>query len=264
LIDPRAIIDPSVAIGRDVSIGPWTWIGPDVEIGDGCRIASHVVLKGPTRLGRDNRIFQFATIGEDTPALAYRGEPTRLEVGDRNTFREGVTVHRGTVQARGKTVIGDDNLFMAYVHVGHDCIVGNHVIMANNASVSGHVTVGDHANFGGYSGVPQYRSVGAYSHIAGMSLVLKDIPAYVTVAGNPAGVVGLNLEGMRRRNLPRDTVEALRKAYGIVYRQGLVVKDALAELEPLSALHAEVAAFAADVASSRWGIVRPRGEPVGE
>jgi UDP-N-acetylglucosamine acyltransferase len=261
LIDARAIIDPSVVIGRDVSIGPWTTIGPGVEIGDGCRIASHVVLKGPTRLGRDNRIFQFATIGEDTPALVYRGEPTRLEIGDRNTFREGVTVHRGTVQARGKTVIGNDNLFMAYVHVGHDCIVGNHVIMANNSSVSGHVTVGDHANFGGYSGVPQYRSVGAYSHIAGMSLVLKDVPAYVTVAGNPAGVVGLNLEGMKRRNLAREAVDALREAYRIVYRSGLVVKDALAELASLSEVHPEVAMFAADVANSRWGIIRPRGEP---
>ncbi len=197
MIDPRAIVDPSAVIGADVSIGPWTIVGANVEIGDGCRIASHVILKGPTRIGRRNRIFQFATVGEDTPALSYKGEPTTLQIGDDNVIREGVTIHRGTVQGQGRTVIGNHNLLMAYVHVGHDCSVGNHVIMANNASVSGHVVVGDYANFGGYAGIPQYRHVGAHAHVGGMSLVLKDVPAFVTVSGNPAGAVGLNIEGMR-------------------------------------------------------------------
>lgn len=264
MIDPRSIVDPSARIGTGVAIGPWTWIGPDVEIGDGCRIASHVVIRGPTRLGRNNRVFQFATIGDDTPALTFQGERTWLEVGDDNVFREGVTVHRGTLQDQGRTVIGHHNLFMAYVHVGHDCVVGNHVIMANNASISGHVKVGDHANFGGYSGVPQYRSIGAHTHIAGMSLVLKDVPAFITVAGHPAGVVGLNLEGMRRRAFPKETVDALREAYQVVYRRALTVKEALTTLAPLVANFPEVAMFASGIESSRWGIIRGRKDAAKE
>ncbi|MEJ2089021.1 MAG: acyl-ACP--UDP-N-acetylglucosamine O-acyltransferase [Gammaproteobacteria bacterium] len=179
-VDPRAIIDPTARLGDDVQIGPWSIIGPEVEIGDGSVIASHVVIKGPTEMGRNNRVYQFSTIGEDTPALAYDGEKTRLVIGDDNVFREGVTIHRGMVQDRAETRIGDGCLLMAYVHVGHDCVLGDHVIMANNSAVSGHCNVGDHANFGGYAGVPQYRNIGAHSHIAGMSLVLKDVPAYMT------------------------------------------------------------------------------------
>ncbi len=264
MIDPRAIIDPSAVIGDDVSIGPWTIVGANVELGSGCRIASHVILKGPTRIGRNNRIFQFATVGEDTPALVYKGEPTTLTIGDDNVIREGVTIHRGTVQGQGRTVIGDHNLFMAYVHVGHDCTLGHHIIMANNASVSGHVTVGDFANFGGYAGVPQYRTVGAHAHIGGMSLVLKDVPAFVTVSGNPAGAVGLNLEGMRRRGISDDAVAALRHAYRVVYGQGRTVKQALAEIAPLAERHAEVHVFMSSIAESRWGIVRGRREGNGD
>ena len=178
VIDPRAIVDPSVEIGANVAIGPWTVVGADVTIGDDCWIASHVVLKGPTTLGRGTRIYQFSTVGEDTPAFDYQGERTTLEIGADNIIREGVTIHRGTVQDQGRTVIGDNNLLMAYVHIGHDCEIGNHVIMANNAALSGHVVIGDYANMGGYAGVPQYRSVGAYTHIAAMSLVLKDVPAF--------------------------------------------------------------------------------------
>ena len=157
------------------------------------RRLSHRIARHSQRADADRpaqRIFQFATVGEDTPALAYQGEPTTLQIGDDNVIREGVTIHRGTVQGQGRTVIGNHNLLMAYVHVGHDCTVGNHVIMANNASVSGHVVVGDYANFGGYAGIPQYRHVGAHAHVGGMSLVLKDVPAFVTVSGNPAGAVG--------------------------------------------------------------------------
>ena len=258
MIDPRAIVDPSARIGADVEIGPWTIVGADVEIGDGCSIASHVVLKGPTTIGRNNRIFQFSTVGEDTPALAYRGEATRLDIGDDNVIREGVTIHRGTVQDDGRTVIGDHNLLMAYVHIGHDCVVGDHVIMANNASISGHVRVGDWANFGGYSGVPQYRSIGAHTHIAGMSLVLKDVPAFLTVGGNPAGAVGLNAEGMRRRGFSTETMDALREAYDVVYRRRLTVKEALESIGSLAAKHPEVATFVQSIESSRWGIIRGR------
>ncbi len=264
MIDPRAIIDPSARLGDNVHVGPWTIIGPDVEVGDDCWIASHVVLKGPTTLGRRNRIYQFATIGEDTPALSYQGEPTRLSVGDDNVFREGVTVHRGTAQDRGETVIGSRCLLMAYVHVGHDCVLGDHVIMANNAAVSGHCRVGDHANFGGYAGVPQHRQVGAYSHIAGMSLVLKDVPAYMTVMGNPAAAVGLNVEGMRRRGYSKAQIGALREAHRVVYQRGFTIKEACAELEALGREFAEVREFVASIRGSKWGIVRPRRQQDGE
>jgi len=257
-IDPRAIIDPSARIGENVEIGPWTIIGADVEIGDDCVIASHVIIRGPTVMGRGNRIYQFSTIGEDTPAFAYGGEATKLVIGEGNVFREGVTIHRGMIQDEGETVIGDRCLLMAYVHVGHDCVLGNDVIMANNAAVSGHCKVGDFANFGGYAGVPQYRNVGAYSHIAGMSLVLKDVPAYMTVMGNPASAIGLNVEGMRRRGYSKELITTLKRAHRTVYRQGLTVKEACEALRESADAHPEVALFLDSIRDSRWGIVRPR------
>ncbi len=259
MIDARAIVHSSARLGADVSIGPWTIIGEDVEIGDGTVVESHVVIKGPTTIGRNNHIYQFSTVGEDTPALAYQGEPTVLEIGDNNTIREGVTIHRGMVQDDSKTAIGNGCLLMAYVHVGHDCIVGDHVIMANNASIAGHVHVGDYANFGGYSGVAQFRSIGAHTHIAAMSLVVKDVPDFLTVAGNPAGAAGLNLEGMRRRGFDKDELKAIKDAYRVVYRSGLTTDEALSELADLRTRSALVDRFAATVESSRWGIVRPRG-----
>ena len=257
-IDARAIIDPSAQLGADVEVGPWSIIGPNVELGDGCRVGPHAVVKGPTRMGRNNRIYQFATIGEDTPALAYKGEPTRLEIGDGNCFREGVTVHRGTVQDQGVTRIGSNGLFMAYVHIGHDCVVGDQVIMANNASVSGHCVVGDYANFGGYVGVPQRRRIGAHTHLAGMSLVLKDVPAYVTVAGNPAFAIGLNLEGMRRRGFGDELIGLLRTAYKTLYRCGLTVEEACERLSAENSGRPEVAMLVDSVLASQQGIVRPR------
>lgn len=260
MIDPRAIVDPSVEIGANVAIGPWTVVGADVTIGDDCWIASHVVLKGPTTLGRGTKIYQFSTVGEDTPAFDYQGERTTLEIGADNIIREGVTIHRGTVQDQGRTVIGDNNLLMAYVHIGHDCEIGNHVIMANNAALSGHVVIGDYVNMGGYAGVPQYRSVGAYTHIAAMSLVLKDVPAFLTVAGNPASAVGLNLEGMKRRNVAKSTIAALRNAYRVVYRQGLTVDEALLALRDEVEAHPEVALFVSTIETSKQGIVRERRE----
>ncbi len=258
MIDARAIIDPTAKLGEGVSVGPWSIIGPDVEVGDGCWIGPHVMLKGPTRLGVGNRIYQFATVGEDTPALAYQGEATGLEIGDGNVFREGVTVHRGTAQDQGVTRIGSHGLFMAYVHIGHDCLLGDHVIMANNASVSGHCRVGDHANFGGYVGVPQYRRIGAHTHIAGMSLVLKDVPAYLTVAGHPAAAVGVNVEGMKRRGCTGEQIALMRSAYRTLYRCGLTAEEAcrrLAEDHPDSP---EVALLVASVQASDTGVVRPR------
>lgn len=259
MIDPRAIIDPSARLGANVSVGPWTVIGADVEIGDDCVIGPHVVLKGPTRIGRGNRIFQFSSIGEDTSDISYRGEPTTLEIGDGNVFREGVTVHRGTVKDQGRTVIGNHCLLMPYVHVAHDCVLGDHVILANYAAVSGHVRVGDYANFGGYAGVAQYRSVGAHTHLAAMSLVIKDVPDFVTVAGNPAGAAGPNVEGLKRRGFSAETIRHIRQAYRLMFRSGLTAEQACEQLDPVAAEVPEIAAFVAGVRASRWGIVRPRG-----
>ncbi len=258
MIDPRSIIDPGAELGNNVSVGPWTMIGPDVVIGDDCWIAPHVILKGPTTIGRNNRIYQFATVGEDSPAFAYGGEPTTLEIGDDNVIREGVTIHRGLIQDRGATVIGNHCLLMAYVHVGHDCIVGDHVIMANNASISGHVQVGDHANFGGYAGVPQFRSIGAYTHIAAMSLVLKDVPAYMTVSGNPAYAIGLNVEGMRRRGYDDELIRMLRQAHKVVYREGRTVNEACEALLDSAQEVPEVGLFVQPIRDSQHGIIRPR------
>lgn len=263
MIDPRAIIDPSVEIGRNVSIGPWSVIGADVHIGDDCVIGSHVVLRGPTRLGRRNRVFQFASIGEETSDLSYRGEPTTLEVGDDNVFREGVTVHRGTIKDQGRTLIGSHCLFMPYVHVAHDCVIGNHVVLANNAAVSGHVRVGDYANFGGFAGVAQHRSIGAHTHIAAMSLVIKDVPDFMTVMGNPAIAVGLNLEGLKRRGFSAEQVAAVREAHRVVYRSGLTARDACDRLAEQAAGDPLVASFVNAVRASRFGIVRPRGRSAG-
>ena len=262
LIDPRAIIDPSAVIGADVEVGPWTMIGPDVMIGDGCRIEPHVIIKGPTTIGSRNHVYQFATVGEDTPALAYKGERTTLIMGDDNVVREGVTIHRGMLQDRGATVIGSNNLFMAYVHIGHDCVVGDDVIMANNASLAGHVSVGDHANIGGYAGVLQFRTVGAFTHIAAFAYVRKDVPAYVTAEGNPAGAVGLNVEGMRRRAVPKAVSVALDRAYKTVYRAGLTAKEACDALDEEANRHPEVRMFVDAIRSSEHGIIRPRrGSP---
>jgi len=258
VIDPRAIIDPAARLGRNVAVGPWSIVGPEVEIGDDCEIGPHVILKGPSIFGARNRIYPFAVLGEDTPAFAYRGERTRLVVGEDNIFREGVTVHRGMGQGQGETTIGSRNLLMAYVHVAHDCVVGNSCIFANNASLSGHVRVADHANFGGYSGVPQYRSVGAYAMVGGMSLVLKDVPAFVSVSGNPARAIGMNTEGMRRHGFSPQSVRTLRSAYRTLYRQGLRADEALRRLEADAAREPALEMLCRSVRGARFGIVRPR------
>jgi len=259
LIDARAIIDPSARLGSNVAVGPWTIIGPDVEIGDDCWIASHVVVKGPTRMGQRNRIYQFSSIGEDTSDLSYRGEPTRLEIGDDNIFREGANIHRGTMKDQGRTVIGNHCLLMPYVHIAHDCVLGDHIIMANYAAASGHVRIGDHANLGGYAGIAQHRNVGSCAHIAAMSLVIKDVPDFMTVMGNPASAIGLNVEGLRRQGFSKDLIRKIREAHKVVYRDGLTVEEACERLSALAAEVPEVARFVDSVRHSRWGITRPRG-----
>lgn len=256
LIDPSAIIDPSAKLADDVTVGPWTIIGPDVEIGAGSVIGPHVVIKGPTRIGCHNHIYQFSSVGEDTPDLKYRGEATRLVIGDHNVIREGVTIHRGTVQDRSETTIGSHNLIMAYAHVGHDSVIGNHCILVNNTALAGHVKMDDWAILSGYTLVHQYCHIGAHSFTAMGSAVGKDIPAFVTVAGNPAQARSMNFEGMRRRGLADETIQALRRAYKIVYRQGLTVDEALLALEDAAAEFPEVALFRDSIRNSSRGITR--------
>jgi UDP-N-acetylglucosamine acyltransferase len=256
LIDSHAIIDPSARLADDVQVGPWTIIGPDVEIGAGTVVASHVVIKGPTKIGANNRIYQFSTIGEDTPDMKYKGEATRLEIGDHNVIREGVTIHRGTIQDKGLTLIGNHNLIMAYAHIGHDSVLGDHTILVNNASLAGHVVVGDWVILSGYTLVHQFCKIGMHSFAGMGSAIGKDIPAYVTVNGSPAAAKGINSEGLRRRGFSKEAIASIKKAYKIVYRQGLTVAEAASQLEALALDQPEVQAMLDSLRESERGIVR--------
>lgn len=227
MIHPSAIIDSSAVIGKNVTVGPWTTIGPGVNIGDGCDISSHVVIKGPSNLGKNNKIYQFSTVGEDTPDLKYKGEPTRLVIGDNNTIREGVTIHRGTIQDKNETRIGDNNLLMAYAHVGHDSLVGSNIIMGNNSAIAGHVEVGDWAIISGYSLIHQFVSLGPHCFIGPAAFVYHDVPAYVTAFGSPAEPRTINREGLKRRDFSIEQIALANKAYKILYRRGLQLDEAL-------------------------------------
>jgi UDP-N-acetylglucosamine acyltransferase len=256
LIDPRAIIDPAAKLADDVVVGPWSIIGPDVEIGEGTVLGPNVIIKGPTRIGKHNRVYQFSSLGEDTPDRKYKGEPTRLVIGDHNIIREGVTMHRGTIQDRDETTVGDHNLIMAYAHIGHDSVVGNHCILVNNVALAGHVHIGDWAILSGYTLVHQFCHIGAHS-FAGMGTAIgKDVPAYVTVSGNPAEARSMNFEGLRRRGFSAESIQALRRAYKTVYRQGLTIEEALAELAESSLQFPEVAVFRDSIQASQRGITR--------
>ncbi|MET0379525.1 MAG: acyl-ACP--UDP-N-acetylglucosamine O-acyltransferase [Spongiibacteraceae bacterium] len=252
----HALVDPAARIAADVEIGPFSVIGPDVEIDSGTRIASHVVIKGPTRIGKHNQILQFSSIGEDTPDLKYKGEPTRLVIGDHNIIREGVTIHRGTVQDRSETTIGDHNLLMAYVHIGHDSVIGNHCILVNNASLAGHVHVGDWAILSGYTLVHQFCHIGAHAFTGASTFLTMDVPAYLMVAGNPAQAVNINLEGLKRRGFSSAALAALKRAYKIVWRQKLSLEDALNELTTLAQTQPEVLPLIDSIRASNRGIVR--------
>jgi|SRR5690554_2552824 len=258
MIHPQAIIHPSAKLADDVSVGPWSIIGADVEIGEGSVIHSHVVIKGPTRIGKRNQIYQFSSIGEDTPDLKYKGEPTRLEIGDDNIFREGVTVHRGTIQDNSVTLIGNHNLIMAYVHIGHDSVIKNHCILVNNTALAGHVVVDDWAILSGYTLVHQFCRIGAHAFTGMGTAVGKDIPAYVMVTGNPAEAHNMNIEGLKRRGFTTEQIGILRKAYKIVYRQGYTVDEALQLLETMQQEdHGEPLHLLIDsLRQSKRGIVR--------
>ncbi|WP_426357950.1 acyl-ACP--UDP-N-acetylglucosamine O-acyltransferase [Pseudocolwellia sp. HL-MZ19] len=256
MIHEQAIIEPGAVIGKNVTIGPWTYISKNVVIGDDCVISSHVVINGPTRIGKGNRIFQFASIGEDCQDLKYAGEHTELVIGDNNTFRESCTIHRGTVQDNSLTKIGSNNLFMAYTHVAHDCVVGNHCILANNASIAGHVHVGDHVILGGMSGVHQFCHIGAHSFIAANALVLKDVPPYVMASGQPAKPFGLNSEGLKRRGFDKDVILTIKRAYKAVYRKGLSADDAIEEIQKLADNMPELTLFSDFIRDSSRGVIR--------
>jgi UDP-N-acetylglucosamine acyltransferase len=256
LIHPQAIIEDGAIIGNNVRIGPWSYIAKSVIIGDNCVVNSHVVIKGPTKIGKGNQFFQFASIGEDCQDLKYAGEPTELIIGDDNIFRESCTVHRGTIQDKSLTQIGSNNLFMAYTHIAHDCIVGSHCILANNASIAGHVHVGDYAILGGMTGVHQFCHIGAHSFIAANSLILKDIPPYLMVSGQPASPFGLNSEGLKRRGFDKNVILTIKRAYKEVYRKGLNVTEALDKVNSLADDMPELTFFAEFIKNSSRGIAR--------
>ena len=256
MIHSQAIVDPLARLAEDVTIGPWTWIGPGVEIGPGCVVEPHVVIRGPTTIGAGNHIFQFSSIGEATPDFKYRGEPTRLVIGDNNVIRENVTIHRGTVQDRGETRIGNHNLFMAYVHVGHDSVIGDHAVLVNNCALAGHVKVDDWAILSGYTLVHQFCQIGAHSFSGMGSAIGKDVPAFVTVSGAPAQAKSINLEGLRRRGFSASAISLLRRAFKIVYRQGLTLDLALSRLESNLERTPELSVFLDSIKASERGIVR--------
>ncbi len=256
MIHTSAIIDPSAKIAADVEIGPWTFVGPNVEIGEGTVIGPHVVIKGPTIIGKHNRIFQFCTLGEDCQDKKFAGEPTRLEIGDHNIFREACTVHRGTVQDESLTKIGNHNLFMVNVHVAHDVIAGDNCIFANDTNIAGHVHIGDHAILGGASQVHQFVKIGAHSMCGTGSIVLKDVPAYIMANGNSAKPHGINIEGLKRRGFEKADIQVLRKAYKAIYRQSLTVDEALVELDALKADSAAVELLVDSINASTRGIIR--------
>ena len=256
LIHPQAIVDPTARLAADVRVGPWTFIGADVEIGPGCIIEPHVIIKGPARIGAGNHIYQFSSIGEATPDRKYKCEPTRLVIGDNNVIREGVTIHRGTVQDRSETTIGDDNLLMAAVHVGHDCVIGNHTILVNNVALAGHVRVGDWAILSGYSLVHQFCKIGAHSFSGMGTAIGKDVPAFVTVSGAPAQAKTINVEGLRRRDFSVEAINELRRAYKIIYKQGLTLDIALQRLKQLNTDSPEVQLLIESLHASERGIVR--------
>lgn len=258
MIDERAIIDSDAKLAGDVSIGPYSIIGANVEIGEGTKIGPHVVIKGRTRIGRNNNILQFSSIGEDPQDLKYAGEDTVLEIGDNNIIREFCTLNRGTAQGGGITRIGNNNLLMAYVHIAHDCVLGNNVIFANNASLAGHVIIEDYAILSGFAEIAQFCTIGTHSFIAAMTGIPKDVLPYVSVSGyhGKSTVYGLNLVGLRRRGFSNETIKKLQEAYDIIFQQNLTVQGALPKLEQLAQDYPEIQPMINMLKQSKRGIVR--------
>jgi UDP-N-acetylglucosamine acyltransferase len=256
MIHSTAIISDSAVVAEDVEIGAYTVVGDGVEIDTGTVIDSHVVINGPAKIGKDNHIYQFTSIGDDPQDLKYANEPTCLTIGARNTFREFCTVSRGTIQDASNTIIGDDNLFMAYVHIAHDCIIGNKTILANNTTLAGHVHLADQVICSGFSGVHQFCYVGAHAFLGNYAAVLKNVPAYITVSGRPAIPRGINSEGLKRRDFTTDQIRNIKNAYRLVYRKGLKLEEAKLQIKALCADQPELNLFLESLRSSERGIVR--------
>jgi UDP-N-acetylglucosamine acyltransferase len=256
LIDPTAIIDSHAELADDVSVGAFSVIGADVKIDAGTVIGPHVVIKGPTSIGKNNRIYQFTSIGEDPQDKKYASEVTRLEIGDRNTIREFTSMHRGTQQDNSVTKIGNDNLFMAYTHVAHDCIIGDHVIMANGASLAGHVHLNSHAILGGFTLVHQFTQIGQYSFAAMGSAITQDIPPFIMVGGKPTRPHGINSVGMERNGISAEDIRLIRNAYKIIYKMNLRLEDAIEQMEDLSSDSQQVSDMVSFLRNVRRGILR--------
>jgi UDP-N-acetylglucosamine acyltransferase len=259
-VHPTAIVDDGAELAPTASIGPYAVIGAGVSIGDGTSVGAHCVIEGPTTIGRHNRIFPFASLGAAPQDMKYRGEPTGLQIGDRNTIREFCTFNRGTAQDAGVTRIADDNWIMAYVHIAHDVQLGSRTILANNATLAGHVQVGDWAIVGGLTGVHQFSRIGAHAMIGFQSHVSQDVPPFMTVAGYPLAVHGFNAEGLRRRGFSAERVAQVKRMHRLLYRQGLTLEQAVGELGALKGLvdggDADVQLLLDFLAAAKRGIVR--------
>jgi UDP-N-acetylglucosamine acyltransferase len=256
MIHSTAIISKKADIADDVVVGPYAVVGDDVKIASGTRVDSHVVINGPTTIGRDNHIYQFASIGDDPQDKKYAGEATRLVIGDRNTIREFCTVSRGTTQDRGETVLGSDNWIMAYVHIAHDCVVGDNTIMANNATLAGHVHIGDWVICGGFSGIHQFCKIGAHAFLGMYAGINRDVPAYTMVSGQPATPRGINSEGLKRRDFSKDQIRNIKNAYRLTFRKGKKLSEAIDEIAALSEAQPELSLFLESLRSSERGLVR--------
>ncbi|MDO9281292.1 MAG: acyl-ACP--UDP-N-acetylglucosamine O-acyltransferase [Methylotenera sp.] len=255
-IHPTAIIDPSAELDSSVVVGAYSVIGPNVKIDAGTNIASHVAVNGPTTIGKNNQIFQFSSLGEAPQDKKYKGEPTLLEIGDNNTIREFCTFNRGTVQDKGTTKIGNDNWIMAYVHIAHDCQIGNHTIFANNSSLAGHVDVDDYAILGGFTLIHQFCKIGSHIITAVGSVVFKDIPPYVTAAGYDAKPHGINAEGLKRRGFSADSILQIKRAYKVLYRKGFTLDEAKLELAAMQLKTPEIKLLTDFLDVTTRGIVR--------
>ena len=256
MIHATAIISDKARVGSDVAVGPYVVIGDGVEIGGGSIVDSHVVINGPTTIGKNNHIYQFASIGDDPQDKKYAGEDTRLVIGDGNTIREFCTLSRGTVQDRGETTIGDGNWIMAYVHIAHDCVVGDNTIMANNTTLAGHVHIGDWVICGGFTGIHQFCRIGAHAFLGMYSAINRDVPAYTLVSGQPAVPRGINSEGLKRRDFSSEQIRNIKNAYRLAFRKGMKLADAIDEIAELSERQPELALLLDSLRSSERGLVR--------
>src|SRR3954447_23914090 len=254
-IHATAVVDAGAEIGSGVVIGPYSVIGPDVILGPNCWLQHHVTLSGPSRIGSDNKFYAYCSIGQQSQDLKYRGEPTYLEIGDGNTFREFVTVNRSTA-SEGKTTVGNGGNFLAYSHIGHDCTVGNNVVFSNNGTLAGHVRVGDHAVMGGLTAVHQFCRIGRYAITGGCSKIVQDVPPFMIADGNPAEVRGINIVGLERNGFAAETIKTIKEAFRLIYRSKFNTRQAVEAIQQELPASAEITQIIEFIQSSERGIIR--------